>query len=631
MFTDIVGFTAATQANESDALKMLQEQEELVRPLLAAHQGREIKSTGDGFLVEFDSALRAVECAIDIHRRLQERNSQRTAPPIRLRIGVHLGDVEERGHDIFGDAVNIASRVEAFAGPGGLCISGPVFDQVRNKIPQTLESLGSQSLKNVRFPVEIYRVVLPWTTPGPPSEAPDAARLAVLPLASISPDSKDAYLADGLTEELITVLSNLRGLRVIARTSVSQYKSSSKSISQIGAELGVTSVLEGSVRKEGDQLRITVQLIRVASQEHVWARTYDRKLDSVFAVQTEIARLVAKRLRVKVRSSEEARLQARPHVRSDSYLAYLKGRSLLQQVISNESLEQAKDQFELAIALDPRNAAAHSGLADTTRQVGWYYRGGPRAVWDETARRLTTRAIELDPNLAEAHASLGLLRWDDLDYAGAEEEFQRALSLNPSYSLGHFWYAVLLEDQARAEEALSELTLAEGADPLSSKNLFQLSCLLIWLGRFEDALPKIEKLGELEPSGRGYHNVLARYHLARAELALALREVQRVEEATAEPRLKPVIRSLYLALAGKAEEARALLRREDELPEFPPAAWLIGWSYAEMKDLDECFRWLDRALRSHNLPLQQFRLDPRLDHVRSDARFRHLLVKMNLA
>lgn len=631
MFTDIVGFTASTQANEADALKMLREQEELVRALLASHHGREIKSTGDGFLVEFASALHAVQCAIDIHQRLRERNSQRGITPIRLRIGVHLGDVEKRGSDIFGDAVNIASRIERFAGSGGLCISGPVFDQVRNKIPTTFENLGSQTLKNVRFPIEIYRVMLPWTDPEPSAESHGLARLAVLPFSSISPDPKDEYLADGLTEELISVLSQLRGLRVIARTSVSQYKSTSKSVTQIGAELRVQSLLEGSVRREGDQLRIAVQLINVDSQEHAWAKTYERRLDSVFAVQTDIARRVAKRLKIKVRAVEEARLEGRPVVHADSYLAYLKGRSLLQQVISQDSLERAKAQFELAISLDPENAVAYSGLADTTRQIGWYYPSGPRAAWEEAALRWITRAIELDPNLAEAHASLGLLLWDDLDYAKAEKEFKLALSLNPSYSLGRFWYAVLLEDLGRADEALLELTLAEGADPISSKNLFQLSCLLIWLGRLDEAFTRIQKLRELEPSGRGYHNALARYYLARSDLPQCLGEVQQMVESAGEPRLKPVLRALHHALAGEKEKSRALLRLEDTLPEFAPAAWIIGWVYAELGDLKECFHWLETALRSHNLPLQQFRLDPRLETVRRDPRFRELLVKMNLS
>jgi adenylate cyclase len=630
MFTDIVDFTSRTQESEADALKMLEEQEGLVRPLLAAHRGREVKSTGDGFLIEFDSALRAVQCAIAIHDRMLERNARSPGPAIRLRIGVHLGDVEERDGDIFGDAVNIASRIEAFASPGGLCISGPVFEQVRNKIAQPMQPLGPQSLKHVRFPVDLYRVELAGTVAGPATEDSTTARLAVLPFASIGPDRRDEYLAEGLTEELISVLSQLRGLRVIARTSVKQYRATTKPVSQIGAELGVSSLLEGSVRKDGDQLRISVQLIRVDSQEPVWARTYDRKLDSVFAVQADIARLVAQRLKVRVRSAERARLETRPRVRPESYLAYLKGRSILNQIVSRESLERAKGEFERAIALDSTNAPAHSGLADAIRQVGWYYEGSS-ATPGEEARRWTTRALELDPNLAEAHASLGLLYWDDLDYGGAEREFRVALALTPSYSQGRFWYAVLLEDLGRADEALEELTLAEGSDPLSSKTLFQLSCLLIWLGRLDEALAKIQRLGELEPSGRGYFNALARYHLARGDLPECLRAVERMESAAEEPRVRSALHALYLTLSGDAAAAKALLRQEAELPEFPPAQWILGWVCAELGDRDECFRWLERALRNRNLPFQQFRLDPRLAPVRADPQFRTLLAAMKLA
>jgi adenylate cyclase len=630
MFTDIVGYTASAQTDETSALKLLQEQEELVRPLLATHQGREIKSMGDGFLVEFGSALRAVQCAIDIHQHLHTRNSQHGVTPIRLRIGVHLGDVEERGGDIFGDSVNVAARIEPLAEPGGICISEPVFGQVRNKIPNPIEKLEPKVLKNVRFPVEVYRVILPWNVREPPSAISGPTGLAVLPFTNISPDPKDEYFADGLTEELITVLAQLRGLRVIARTSVMQYKSTPKAVSQIGMELGVSSILEGSVRKVGNRLRITAQLIDAASQGHVWTNTYDRELDDVFAVQTEIAKQVTEALKIELRSAEQARLEARPKVRPDSYLAYLKGRTLLHSE-SKALLEAAKEQFKLAISLDSNNAAALSGLADVTRVTGWFFSGIPRAEWDATGRRLATRAIELDPNLAEAHASLALILWDDFEYAAAEKGFKLALSLNPSYSLAHNWYAGLLGDEARAEEALLEHTLAEEADPLWPLNLFQMALLLIWLGRPDEALVKIQKLNELEPSGQLYHNALARYYLARSDLEQCLKEIQRVEELQPEPRWKPIIRAFYYTLSGEKEQAKALLTQEETLPGFLPADWAIVWVYAELGDLDACFRRLEKAIRIHNPPFQQIRLDPRFEHVRGDPRFQVLLKKMNLA
>ena len=630
MFTDTVGYTAAAQADEGRTLDLLRQQTELIRPVLAAHEGREIKSTGDGLLVEFDSALKATQCAIDIQRRIYERNAEGGIDPFQVRIGIHLGDVVRRGTDILGDAVNIAARIEPVAEPGGICVSGAVREQVWNKIPDKLEKLPPKALKGVQVSTEIYRILLPWTVTSAPSVNSGPTRLAVLPFVNISPDPTDAYFADGLTEELITVLSQLRELRVIARTSVSQFKSTTKSLAQISAELGVDAVLEGSVRKVGDRLRITVQLIDAGTQEHTWARTYDRTVDNVFAVQTEIAKRVAKRLKLNVRGVEEARLEARPPVRPDSYLAFLKGRTILQSM-SQASLEEARVQFELAISLDLKNAAAHSALADVTRMVGWWYGGGSREKWDETARRLTARALELDPNLAEAHASFAIILQDDYEYVAAEKEFKLALSLNPSYAQAHNWYGALLEDEARTEEALREYTLAEGADPLSPGTLSALATLLLFLGRLDEALVRIQRLGELQPSRPTYILALSRYYLARSDTERSVKELERFEEVQSEPLWKPVARAYYYAFSGRKEEARLLLRHQETLPEFPPSAWIIAWVYAELGELDDCFRWLDKAVQFHNLPLPYFRLDPRLEHVRRDPRFHRLLKRINLA
>jgi len=625
MFTDMVGFTASTQTDEASALRLLREQEKLVRPLLKTHRGREIKSTGDGFLVEFDSALRAIECAIDIHQHLQERNSQPGCTPIQLRIGVHLGDVEERGGDIFGDSVNLAARIEPLAEPGGICISEPVFGQVRNKIPNRMEKLEPKVLKNVRFPMGIYRIVLPWTVGGLPPESSGPTGLAVLPFANISPDPKDEYIADGLTEELITVLAHMRDLRVIARTSVMQYKAASKPVEQIGAELDVSSILEGSVRKAGNRLRITVQLIDVGSQGHVWADTFDRELDDVFAVQAEIAKQVADALRIELRATEAARLGARPTVRPDSYLAYLKGRTLFYGT-SKASLKAAKDQFELAISLDPKNAAAHSGLADTALVLGWFYGDAPQAEWRETIRRSATRAIELDPNLAEAHTSLATALVTNSEYPAAERELKLALSLNPSYSPAHHWYAEVLEDEGRGDEALVEWSLAEGVDPFSPFHLGCSAWLLLWLGKLDEAFVKIQKLDKLQSERPDYPYLLARYHLGRSDLGGCLKGLRRFEGLEPDPRWKRVLQAMGYALSGEKEKARSLLRDEESLPKSPFAISDIVWAYCEIGDLDECFRWIAKGV-----PFEQIRLDPRLEPIRKDPRFPGVLKKLNLA
>jgi adenylate cyclase len=633
MFTDTVGFTASTQTDESHALDLLRQQQDIVSPLISSHHGREIKSTGDGFLVEFDSALKAIQCAIDIQRRINDRNAEGSLPPIRIRIGIHLGDVVQSGTDILGDAVNVAARIEPVSEPGGICVSGAVREQVWNKIPEKLEKLPPTHLKGVQSPMDIYRVVLSWTVKEPASRRSGPPRLAVLPFVNISPDPNDEYFADGLTEEMITVLSQLQELRVIARTSVSLYKSTHKSVSQIGGELGVDAILEGSVRKSGDQLRITAQLVNVETQEHTWAHTYDRKLENVFAVQTQIAKRVARQLKINLRAADQSRLEARPAVRSDSYLAYLKGKTLLHTFTSavSRSLESAVEQFELAISLDPKNAAAYSGLADATRMKGWWHPDVPRSKWEETSRRLVTRAIELDPNLAEAHASLALDLWDSCDYPAAEKELKLALLLNPSYSLAHNAYAAVLEDQARVDEALLQFKLGEEADPLWLLNVYNSVLLLIWLGRFDDALPKIQKIRHLDTSLEPYHFVLANYHLARSDLARCLDELRQAIELNQEPREREVTRAWYFALSGEFEEARAVLRREETLHEFGESMSEIALVYAELGDLDECFRMLEKAISTGPLAFQRWRLDPRLKEVRSDPRFAVMLKKLNLA
>jgi adenylate cyclase len=630
MFTDMVGSTAAAQANEAEALKLRDEQANMIRPLFAAHQGREVKSMGDGFLAEFDSALRAVQCAIDIQEHLHEHNSGPGAKPIQLRIGIHLGDVEQRESDIFGDAVNIASRIEPLAPPGGVCISREVFSQVRNKIPNRLEKLSTPPLRGLQVPIDIYRVVLPWTSQGAPPEDSSATGIAVLPFTNISPDPKDEYFADGLTEELITVLSQLRDLRVISRTSAMLYKATPKPASQIGAELGVSSLLEGSVRKAGNRLRITAQLIDARLDKHLWAKTFDRELDDVFAIQTEIAKKVAEALRLELRPAEEARLDSRPTIRPDSYLAYLRGLTLMRDY-SAASLEAAQQQFELAISLDPMNAGAYGGLANSTRFLALWHWDPSRTDWVEKVRASAARALELDPNLAEAHFGMTAALFREQDYAGMEREFKLTLSLDPSHARAHSHYANLLEFVGRPEEALTEFRLAEAADPLWLINLSQLAGLLIWTRRLDEAWAVLEKIKALAPADSQYLWWLADYYFARSDFARGLEVMRQSVELEPEGRGKQIDQAWVLARSGESERAKAILRLEETLPLFGQNPTYVAQMYAELGDLDECFRWLDKSFLAHDLPIMNIRLDPRYENVRQDPRYQTLLKKMNLA
>ena len=271
MFTDMVGYTALGQRNESLSLALVEEQRKLIRPILSRHKGREVKTIGDAFLVEFPSALDAVRCAYDIQRAAREYNiSAPIEQRIHLRVGVHLGDVVESQGDISGDAVNVASRIEPLAEDGGVCITRQVFDHVQNKFELPLVSLGAKSLKNVSLPMEVFRMVMPWEAEkATPSSQPDKRRIAVLPFANLSSDPEEGYFADGMTEELITSLSGVRQLTVIARTSVMKYKGSQKGASDVGKELNVGTLIEGSVRKAGNRVRITAQLIDAATEGHL--------------------------------------------------------------------------------------------------------------------------------------------------------------------------------------------------------------------------------------------------------------------------------------------------------------------------------------------------------------------------
>ena len=630
MFTDTVGYTASAQTDEGRTLALLHEQEELVRPLVRAHQGREIKSTGDGFLVEFDSALKATQCAVNIQRRIYERNAETGVASIRIRIGIHLGDVVEHGADILGDAVNVASRIEPTAEPGGICISSAVQEQVRNKIPERIEKLPATPLKGLEVPIDIYRVVLPWIGRESSAATPGPTGIAVLPFTNISPDAKDEYIADGLTEELITVLSQLRELRVISRTSAMLYKATPKSATQIGRELGVSSLLEGSVRKAGNRLRITAQLIEARTDKHLWAKTFDRDLDDVFAVQTEIARQVADALRLELQPGEEARLDSRPTVRPDSYLAFLRGLTLLREV-SEASLEAAVQQFELAISLDPANAGAYAGLANSIRFLGIWHWDPSRTDWVDKVRASATRALELDPNLAEAHVGMTAALFREQDYAGMEREFRLALSLDPSHSFAHCHLGHLLAFLGRPEEALVEHRLAEAADPLWVPNLCTMAWLLTCMRRLDEAWTTLEKIATLDPSYSWYHSTLSDYYSARSEFEKSQQELLRTEELEPAARWKPIYHAWYLVRSQRPDDARQILRREESLPEFGQIPTSVAMIYAELGDLDECFRWLDKAFVAHDLPVMYLRLDPRYENIRRDPRYQLLLKKMNLA
>jgi adenylate cyclase len=631
MFTDMVGFTDAAQTDEAGALKLLREQEKLVRPLFKTHEGREVKSTGDGFLVEFDSALRAVQCAIDIHQHLQERNSRPGSTPIRLRIGVHLGDVEARGSDIFGDSVNFAARIEPLAEPGGICFSEPVFGQVRNKIPNRLEKLEPKVLKNVRFPMEIYRVVLPWALDLSEVGDPVPPRLAVLPLTNISPDPQDDYFAEGLTEELISVLSQIRGLRVIARTSVSQYKGTTKSIAQIGSELGVSSILEGSVRKAGNQVRISIQLIDARTQEHLWAKAYDRTIENVFAIQADIAEQTAGAFKVEFLGSEREAIQERPTPNPAAYESYLRGIQAFQQSTGfggEEIDKKAVKYFEDAIREDPQFSGAYSYLANHLIAVMGNTRPG-REVFPR-ARELVAKALELNPNSSDAHTAQGNLAMQmDHDWTRAEMEFREAISLNPSGSTSHFWYGYLLGVLQRFDEAKEQYLKAIELDPLWLLPRLNLAGTYVSSGEVASAIALYEKLEASYPESPMIHMTRAGILALAGQVDDAIRAVELLKDLP-DP-MSRMIRAGVLAFAGMPEEARELLSewKEKGQPMYLPAMG-AATLYALSGDKETALDLLENDYRDGDRTLWTSYHSQAFDEIRGDPRFVAMIQAMHL-
>jgi class 3 adenylate cyclase/TolB-like protein/Tfp pilus assembly protein PilF len=633
MFADVVGYTALTQRDESFALQAIGRLRELTSPIFGKHGGRLVKMMGDGFLVEFQSAMDAVLCAVEVQHAMQLRNRESPDERIRLKIGVHVGDVIHEGGDVLGDAVNIASRIEPLADPGGVCISAQVFDQVKNKLNYAMEGMGPQNLKNVTTPVDTYRVLLPWAedvTGSAPPLLHDRHRLAVLPLSSFSPDPNDEYFADGMMDEIITKLSGVHGLKVIARTSAMKYKGARKSVAEIGSELNVGTVLEGSVRKSGDRTRIALQLIDASTEEHIWASSYDRSLTDIFAVQTDIAENVTRSLEIRLMAKELEALRRPGTEDLQAYTHYLKGRESMSKR-SEEEVREAKREFELAIEKDPTFARAYSGLADCMMILG-NYGYAPAPDMYRSARPLVTKALELDPNLAEAHASMGLLLEElDYDWPGAELEFKKAIEINPGYASAHHWYSMVLADMAKIDEMLEEIRTALEFDPLSAAVTHAAAAQYYYAGQYSEALRLEERALTLSP---GHPGAKYLYPLLLCELGRTEEAISKTEEwASAKPDSPDPLATLVwlLARSGKLEEARARLGKLEEMKRQGKATAGALWApYVSLGDFDKAFEYAAQAIDDRELEPMVFRLSSGLDQMRSDPRYRALLKRCNI-
>ena len=626
MFTDMVGYTALGQRNESLSLALVEEQRRVVRPVLARHNGREVKTIGDAFLVEFPSAVDGVRCAYDIQRAVREFNLSLAADKrIHLRIGVHVGEVVGSQGDISGDAVNVASRIEPLAEDGGVCITRQVYDHIKGKVDIPLSSLGPKTLKNVAEPVEVYRMTMPWE--GDHVEAApklNVKRVAVLPFANMSPDPDDEYFADGMTEELIDRLAQVKEIEVIARTSVMSYKRKEMKVSEIALELDVGSVVEGSVRKAGNRVRVTAQLINGTTQGHLWSAHYDGNLDDIFGVQSEIAEKVAGELMVRLVETEKRTIEKKPTENMQAYSHFLRGRELL-RVGGEANDRQALTLFEKAVELDPNFARAHVGVAEahqTLATVGF-------ESWDvmfPAVRASLSRALELDPELAEVHSSLALLHLNEDDLPGTELEAKRALELNPSLPEAYYVLMDVAGIKGKREEMVRNIETAYRLDPVSLNYIGLLGSQYLWMGREHDALEHMRKTEHLAPV-QTYRN-MAEYYLTKGDLEKAREMHAKFEKLRPTSPWVIYMGGFIDAVAGHREKALEAIKRIEERKMGAVTYNQVALVYYALGDMDSYFESQNRALEGHTLAAAEVMYSPLLVKSRDDPRYEELVKKL---
>ena len=632
MFTDMVDYTSISEKNEELALTLLEDHRQLLRPVFARHGGREVKTVGDGFLVEFPSALEAVRCALEIQQLMYRRNQGVTSEKkILLRVAVHLGDVEHRDGDVYGDAVNIASRIQSLTDPGGICITQQVYDHVRKNEEFRMVALGQNRLKNVQTPTEVYRV-LPASERGEPTktDALEPRRVAALPLAIISSDQQDEYFADGLTEEIINTLSSIPGLKVIARTSVMKYKEASKSVGEIGRELKVGTILEGSVRKAGGRLRITIQLIDVGSESPIWSQKYDRELEDVFKIQTDIAERVAEALKVQLLTENRTLIQQKAPEDIGAYVLYLRGRYHWSRR-NKEDLEKAIAYFGEAIEKDPNYALAHAGMADCYTLMGRHLYLPAKEAFSK-ARDFANRALELNNDLAEAHTSLAAVLFIyDWEWDAAEDQFKRAIQLNPNYATAHYWHSVLLQTTGRLQESVTAAEKAQVLDPLSPVIGMGVVQAYFFSGQYDKAVEECHRYLDMDPSFVVARDFLVHLHVQNGLFEEAAEEAKRLLDVS-ERKSEAMAHLAYVyAASGKTEEAKKLFEASVADAEFGysnPTIFIIVCSI--LGDLDNAYRWAEKARESGRIALHSLRFSPDLQRFRTDPRYSLLLAKAHL-
>lgn len=631
MFTDMVGYTRLMQKNEDLAKSLRDRHRTVLKKEIHDHEGEILQYFGDGTLCLFPSSILAVKCAL----RIQEQLFQE--PKVPLRIGLHSGDIVHDEEGIYGDGVNIASRIESFAIAGSVLFSGKIMDDIKNQSDLEVKSLGEFSLKNVDDPMQLFALT------NSPLHIPEVEEmigkgkkltksLAVLPFVNMSTDAENEYFSDGITEEILNALARVSGIRVTARTSSFAFKGKTLDIREVARQLNVDHILEGSVRKSGTQVRITAQLISAKDGFHIWSENYDRELKDIFAIQDEIAQKISEMLSERlVEKPKRAVLPKSTAQNLEAYNLYLKG-NFYWKKWSPEGVKKSIAFFEQAIALEPDFSLPYSGLASAYIFLG--ITGNMKGNAYEKAAEAAQKAIILDDQHDGANLAMGMIKFMyEKNNEEAKGYFLKALNNNPGSAEGHHYYAMYLSNTGNFEKALKEIEKAHQLDPLSLIILGSFAETSFFSGYNKKAIEQYHQALELEPNFRAAWEGIGWVYAKEKKYKKALQAFRKFQSMTGS-KLKGLNGLGYtLARLGQTDEARECLKLLEERKQKDQNIILdmdFAMIYAGLEDWDKVYNHLKAAMEAKMGSLF-LNVHPMWEDIRQMPRFRELFAKYSVA
>ncbi|MCP5050418.1 MAG: tetratricopeptide repeat protein [bacterium] len=632
MFTDMVGYTALMQENEKQAKINRDRHRDVLIESTERHAGKILQYYGDGTLIIFNSSIEAVWCAIEVQEELQKE------PRIPLRIGLHTGDIVYDEEGIYGDGVNVASRIESLAAAGSILISDKLFDDIKNQPRCQFKSLGSFDLKNVKHPVEVYAIANDGlTVPGPGQvdrrRKERVKSIAVLPFVNMSSDPENEYFSDGITEELLNALSKVEGLQVTARTSSFAFKGKNLDIREIGKELNVRTVLEGSVRKAGNRVRVTAQLINTIDGYHIWAETYDRQLDDIFELQDEISSIISNRLREKLSDQTAKEKLVVPATQDlDAYNIYLKG-LFYQYKWSLEDSRTAIELFNKAIDIDAEYALVFAALSGVYGFLGATGKMSAKMAYPKS-KEFALKAMELDDGLSETYLALANVEfWMEWNWKEAITHVNKAIKLNPSYAAAYLFKAIFLTAFGRTKEALANVKLSLELDPFSPPSSYILSLCYFMMGEYERASAQLEKTLKIDRHFSEAINMKGWFAKEKGDFQAAIKALEEAQTIPGnEWRSLASLGGIY-ARKGDVEIANEILIQLLEIEEKKPEidiAFYIAMLYVDLEEIDKMFHYLNKSMEAREGSILHINSFLPFRRFHSDSRYIQIIEKMGL-